>query len=406
MKTTLGWICVSILVPLTILAVYQWALALSALFQDRSRKLSSAANRASFLILVPAHDEESTLATTLVSLAKLRYSREKIRVVVAADRCDDGTATIARKHGIICLERLSGPPGKGAVIAWAMDELGEMLPNFDAVVIIDADTMVDPDLLEAFNWGMTLGYEVQQAYNYVSNPWESGFTRVIAVTSVLRNRFFYGGKATLGMTGMLMGTGMCFSRQMLERYGWRAFSVGEDWEYSAYLLLAGEWIYFNRMARVFARESCGFNRAFAQRLRWASGRYAVAAASAWKLFVSGVRLRRPYLIDAGWVLVAPNYSTQATLALFGLFIAWLASVTPVWHFLLPWSLIVLGSLSSYFLLGVAFTEAPARTLGGIALVPLFLPWRICIELLGLLGYGRSRWVPAPRTAKSNRGSNP
>ena len=59
-----------------------------------------------------------------------------------------------------------------------------------------------------------------------------------------------------------------------------------------------------------------------------------------------------------------------------------------------------GFLAGYFLLGVALTEAPLRALAGIALIPAFLPWRIAIEILGLLGYGRKQWVRTARLPAS------
>jgi hypothetical protein len=49
--------------------------------------------------------------------------------------------------------------------------------GFDALVVIDADTVADPLLLAAFDDALAAGHEVQQAYNYLSNPWESSFTR-------------------------------------------------------------------------------------------------------------------------------------------------------------------------------------------------------------------------------------
>src|SRR5262249_35048036 len=158
-------------------------------------------------------------------------------VTVVADRCDDDTAVVARSHGVACLERRSGQPGKGATIAWAINELRKGGTAFDALVILDADTIADSALLEAFDEGLSLGHQVQQAYNYLSNPWETPFTRLIAVTSVLRNSLFYGGKARIGLSGMLTGTGMCFSSATIARYGWTALSVGEDWEFSPSLLL-------------------------------------------------------------------------------------------------------------------------------------------------------------------------
>jgi len=64
--------------------------------------------------------------------------------------------------------------------------------------------------------------------------------------------------------------------------------------------------------------------------------------------------------------------------------------------LLGWAAGVTGGLAAYFLLGVARTEAPLRALTGIALIPAFLPWRVAIEVLGLMGYGRKQWVRTSR----------
>lgn len=405
MITVLGWACASFLFLLTMLAVYQWTLAGISLLPLRARKTASEDEQSQFLILIPAHNEERTLPTTLESIAELRYPKERVHVIVVADRCDDATAAVARRHGVHCTERLSGPSGKGAVIAWAVDELPKNSTTFDALVVLDADTIVNPHLLNAFHEGLISGHQVQQAYNYISNPWETPFTSIIAVTSLLRNAFFYTGKSRVGLTAMLMGTGMCLSRTIVERHGWTAFSVGEDMEFSASLLLKGEKIYFNPLARVLARESRSFQQASTQRLRWASGRHAVATRSAWELFMTGLRHRRAYLLDAALTLLAPNYSTQATLAIFTLVTAWFLSGNPVWHFLFTWAALVMGLLAAYFLLGVVFTEAPLRTLRGITLIPVFLPWRMAIEVLAVLGYGRRRWIPTRRISASCQGND-
>jgi hypothetical protein len=199
---------------------------------------------------------------------------------------------------------------------------------------------------------------------------------------------------------MLTGTGMCLSQATIARHGWTAFSVGEDWEFSAALLLQSIKIYFNADARVLARESAGLKQASTQRLRWASGRYAVAASTAWKLGAAGISRRRPYLVDAALTLVIPTYSTQATLAVLTLAVAWFVSGPSTWPLLSPWAALVIGALSAYFLLGAALTEAPGKTLLGIALIPVFLPWRMAIEILGLLGYGRKQWVRTARLSSA------
>jgi hypothetical protein len=52
---------------------------------------------------------------------------------------------------------------------------------------------------------------------------------------------------------------------------------------------------------------------------------------------------------------------------------------------------VLGSLGGYFLLGAMHTQSPLKTLAGIPYIAVFLPWRLVIEILGFLGFGRKGW---------------
>jgi cellulose synthase/poly-beta-1,6-N-acetylglucosamine synthase-like glycosyltransferase len=388
--------CAAVLLSMSALVVYQWFWAIVALLPLRSRKTPLTGERCRFAVVIPAHNEETVLAATLDSLEQLDYPRDRIHVVVVADRCDDGTARLARSHGVEALERRDGLPGKGSAIAWAIDQLRHSGHAFDALVIVDADTVVDRPCLAAFDEAVRSGCDVQQGYNYLSNPWESVFTRIIAVTSVLRNRLFYDGKERLGVSAMLSGTGMCFSRRIIDTYGWTALSVGEDWECSVSLLLNSEKIHFNVDARVRARESSRFAQAGPQRLRWASGRHGVAVTNAVKLLKAGARLRRPQLWDAAFTILAPPYSVQAMLTLLCLGASWFLPAGGTLPWLFPWAAVLTGLLAAYFVAGLAVTESPWKALVGIIIIPAFLPWRTAIELLGLVGYGRRRWVRTSR----------
>jgi 1,2-diacylglycerol 3-beta-glucosyltransferase len=389
-------VCAAALLLLTLLAVYEWLLALVSLAPQRAPVRAATLPRSRFVVLIPAYNEEAGLAVTLHSLQRLDYPASHVAVVVVADRCTDGTVERARACGVECLDRASGAPGKGPAIAWALDALQRRGTEFDGLVIIDADTVAEPGLLDAFDSGLQRRHEVQQAYNYLSNPWDTPFTRIISVTSVLRNGLYYVGKERLGLPSMLSGNGMCFSRRIMGQHGWTAFSVGEDWEFSASLLLDGEQIHFNRRARVRAAESRNFTQASSQRLRWASGRHAVAGSSVFALVRAGVRRRQPGLWDAALTIASPTYSAQATMALVCLAVCWAMSGDAAWRVMAIWASLVTGLLAAYFAAGVALTEAPLRALAGIALIPAFLPWRMAIEILGLLGWGRTRWV---RTAR-------
>ncbi len=383
---------VVVLSVLSLLALYQWVHAIVSILSSRQCKLVSTPRQLRFLVLIPAHNEESGIGATLNSLAETEYPKEFVHVVVIADRCTDATAKVSRSYGVDCYERSSGASGKGAALSWAIDQAKSVGVPFDALVVIDADCLVHKDLLAAFNQALLEKQEIQQGYNYICNPWESYFTRIIAVTGVLKNGLYYQAKTALGLPGVLTGTGMCFSRRVIDQYGWNAHSVAEDWEFSTALLLAGEKVYYNPLALTLAKESKGLNQASTQRLRWASGRYGVIGSSAWKLFFEAVHSRSVYLLDAAITLVAPNYSSQASLTLLCVASAWFVSADPLWGFLFPWAASILGSLALYFLVGVTQTASPFRALEGLLLVPFFLPWRLVIEILGVLGYGRKGWV--------------
>jgi len=404
MTTIVGIFLLLILVPLTLLVLYQWFLAVSSFFYHPPMAYSGA-REARFLVLIPAHNEEMGIASTLESLRNLNYASERYRVLVIADRCTDGTAAVARSKNAQCFERYDGQPGKGAALAWGIQEARNAQIAFDAVVIIDADTLADRDLLAAFNVEFQAGRQVQQGYNYISNPWASPFTRIMAVTGVLRNGRYYAGKTAIGLQGMLTGTGMCLGAGILERHGWTAFSVGEDWEFSVELLLGGEKIHFNPLAKTFAKESQNFKQASHQRLRWASGRYAVMGSKVCTLIRQGIRTGSFSLIDSAVTLVAPNYSSQASLALLCLVGSWVNAGDPFWGFSFYWAAALFAAIASYFVLGIFSTEAPGKALAGLALVPVFLPWRLTIELLGMLGYGRRRWGQRSRAATSSKPVN-
>ncbi|MGE3152614.1 MAG: glycosyltransferase family 2 protein [Nitrospiraceae bacterium] len=400
-----GILTVVLLFPFSLLALYQWVLGVISLFFRPPKIHPIEEKRSRFLVLIPAHNEEFGIESTLEGFKRLDYPPDSFRVVVIADRCVDATAAVARKHGVACFERSEGISGKGAAIAWGIQEARRVQLPFDAVVIVDADTVVDRELLPAFHWGLRAGHQVQQGYNYISNPWATPFTRIIAVTGALRNGRYYTGKTVLGLSGMLTGTGMCIGATALERYGWTAFSVGEDWEFSVELLLGGEHIYFNPLAKTYAKESQDLKQASRQRLRWASGRYAVMGNKVWALLRHGIRTGSVSLVDSAVTLVAPNYSSQASLSILCLALSWMNVGDPVWGFTATWALALFMAIAGYFMLGVFSTESPIRALSGLLLVPLFLPWRLTIELLGMLGYGRQHWGRMSRGTTSSQQVN-
>nr|AIA96069.1 CAZy families GT2 protein [uncultured Bordetella sp.] len=58
-----------------------------------------------FDVLVPAHDEEATIAATVASLRAMDWPEECFRVIVVADNCSDETVARAKAAGARVIER-------------------------------------------------------------------------------------------------------------------------------------------------------------------------------------------------------------------------------------------------------------------------------------------------------------
>ena len=207
-----------------------------------------------FGIITPAHNEELFLGRLLKSINKQDYPAGMIQTTVVADNCSDHTAKIGLENGAQVLERRDDQHrGKGYAIKFALERID--LSEYDAIFIVDADSVIKKDLFMQLDKALRNGRKIIQCYNGVANPGQSWFTRLLDVSRTVSNEILQPAKQKLGLSSNLMGNGMCFSSGILMKYGWDAFTVGEDWEYYAKLVQAGETVSFANRARVYHQES-------------------------------------------------------------------------------------------------------------------------------------------------------
>lgn len=259
--------------------------------RDRSRR---------FVILVPAHNEELGLPATLTSLLHLDYPKELFEVLVISDNCSDQTAAVARASGVSVIERQdSQKKSKGYALEYALGILQARPEPLDAVVIIDADTRVEAQLLEVFAGELARGHDWIQAYYSVSNPDENLKTAMLTYAFALFNGVWLLGQDRLGLGSALRGNGMCFSWSGLARCPWQSYGLAEDLEFSWYLRLRGEKVVFTAAARVFGEMIAGEDQAAAsQRQRWEHGRKSLAKTFGAELRARSLPLGKRTLLEA------------------------------------------------------------------------------------------------------------
>ena len=255
--------------------VFMILAALVATFR-RQETLSLNSTRSRFLIVCPAHDEEFNVSTTVESCLAADYPPSQFEVLVIADNCTDRTATVAAQSGARVLERFDlERKSKGYALEFLLAHIqgtGE-LDSLDAIVVIDADTIMDPDLLRYFDQDLQRGRDWIQCYYSVENPDESWRTRLMMLGFSLYNGVMPLAQDALGIGAALRGNGMCFSTRGLGRVPWSAHGLVEDLEFTCSLLIAGEQIAFQPRACVRGTvPSRGDSATANQRRRWEFGR--------------------------------------------------------------------------------------------------------------------------------------
>jgi cellulose synthase/poly-beta-1,6-N-acetylglucosamine synthase-like glycosyltransferase len=347
------------------------------------------------LFLVPAHDEELLIEACVRSLRELQYPAELVRVVVLADNCADRTAELSRAGGAECLEREDQVlRGKPRAIAWALERLP--IEEFDTVIIVDADTVVDPLFAESLAASGPLRAKAVQAYHDVANPDETALTRMATVFAAGRYRLGFPLKQRAGLNVPLMGNGMCIGTDVLAEHGWTAFSICEDWELYAILTEKGVPIEFVPGVRLYSQEARSMQQSASQRKRWAAGKITVLSLLAPKI-MRNPRIGWHQKLDAVAELTAPGPVVHLGVAVMLCSAAWLLSLPgAMW----AGGLVALSVVRqvAFTIGGLLFVAEPLKALAAFMYLPFYAVWRLGIQVAAIALVGDKPWIRTQRHA--------
>jgi len=116
-------------------------------------------------VLIPAHNEAGVLRECLDAVKAQTLPVDEI--VVVADSCTDETAAVAESYGAVVVETQQG--GKAA-----SQDVGLPYVTGDILVCIDADTIIDVDVVERFVAELEAGADATCA-NMLPMPHQRGF---------------------------------------------------------------------------------------------------------------------------------------------------------------------------------------------------------------------------------------
>ena len=375
-------------IPFVLAALYLLMLTFAACLHPDKQRICGVFRgprmpQSHFIILIPAHNEELLLGDVLHRLRDQSYPATHYEVVVIADNCADMTAEVARKGGATALVRHDlANRGKGQALNWAMQgPLKDWPQPWDALVIMDADSVLNADFLWFMDERLRQGHQALQGYYGVQNPGDSWRTALMTVALAAFHFLRPLGRDKLGLPCGLKGNGMCFSRQIVERFGYPASSVVEDIELALMYLRNGIGVKFAAGAQVFGQMAATTQQADSQRKRWEGGRLPLLKNWALPLWREGLRERNLAKLDGAVDLFVPPLAMLVMLIVVGGLatglLLWLHTSSTGQLALALWGGAGLGVVT-YVFAGLILIHAPRQDWLRLVFVPVFIFWKFII----------------------------
>jgi 1,2-diacylglycerol 3-beta-glucosyltransferase len=355
-----------------------------------------------FAVVVPAHNEELGIGRTIASIRDTKYPRDRFDAVVIADNCTDETASRAAAAGATVLERHDPAlRGKGHALRWAFDRLLGAETLYDAVVVIDADSVISANYLTVLNWYLEQGTQVIQSSDLVepgNDAWNAQMTRI---GFLLYNYVRPLGRKALGGTAGLRGNGMCFATGILRAFPWNAYSITEDIEYGLHLLLCGIKVTFAPEATVLAAMPRNARNAEGQRARWEGGRLGLIRRYSLPLIGKVIRSRSLAYLDAFFDLTVPalvNLIGLVLLASLLTFSLTLFDVRAAGMYGVLW-IAAAGSGFIHLFAGLRIAPADRSLYRALLQLPRYAFWKVAVYAKMPGSWSKSVWTRTTRESQ-------
>lgn len=346
-------------------------------------------------VLVPAHNESTTIVPTLEDIkAQLRPGD---RLLVVADNCGDDTAVVARKAGAEVVERQDlRRIGKGYALDWGLRFLAEDPPNI--VVMVDADCRLAEDTIDRLASSCKSSGRPVQALYLMTVPSELPINKQVAAFAWrVKNWVRPLGLMNLGLPCQLMGTGMAFPWQVIHSIDLATGWIVEDIKLGLDLAAAGSPPVFCPSVRVTSQFAASATGAISQRSRWEQGHIMTILKLAPRMLFVAIGAGNFRLLTLTLDLAVPPLSLLAMLLILMFAITGIAAL--------------LGIGSAAFMVSTACLIAFATTVGlawnrygrdvlparAISSVPMYVLAKFGLYGQVLFGKMTAQWVRTDRT---------
>ncbi|WP_409344032.1 glycosyltransferase family 2 protein [Paenibacillus sp. MBLB4367] len=233
-------------------------------------------------VMVPAHNEEVVIVSTVEHILKLNYPEDKVQLIVIADNCSDQTAARLKalkdkpafRHRNFHIMERTGTGGKSGALndalklatgEWCCIYDADAAPEKNALLFLTQKAMEKPDL-----YGAVFGR------NKARNRNQNFLSQCINLELVTVQRVHHTGLWELFKLGTIPGTNFIVKTALMREIGgWDEQAITEDTAISFEILTRGQLIALAPQAEAYQQEPEKLSVYMKQRGRWSKGNYHV-----------------------------------------------------------------------------------------------------------------------------------
>lgn len=332
---------------MTISVAYITFYALVSLFSRKGIKTVDVPEspESTFLVLFPAYSEDRVIVGSVKKFLFQNYPQDKYHVAVISDHQQESTERLLSDLPVTVLRPVFDKSSKAKALQYAISEVSG---QYDYVVVLDADNIVETDFLHRLNILLKEGYKAVQCHRCAKNS-DSSVSVLDGVSEEINNTLFRKAHNLIGLSSALIGSGMCFDYSWFSSHVTKLTTAGEDRELEVFLLREGIYIKYADNILVFDEKVSSADNFQRQRQRWMSAQVNCFLSMLRHLPEAVIRLNINYIDKTIQQMLIP----RSMLLLFLLFMSLVMSAAAPWWSIKWWSLLVLTGLS-------LFLAIPAR----------------------------------------------
>jgi len=217
-----------------------------------------------FAVLIPGYKEDMVIVQVAADALKQNYPRDRFDVIVIADSFKPETLSELRKLPIRVEVVVFEVSKKSKALNKCMQSIGD---EYDVALILDADNLMEPDVISQINDAFNCGYVAVQGHRMAKNT-NTNFAILDAISEEINNHIFRKGHRALGLSSALIGSGMAVDYKLYKTLMAGIDSVGEDKELEMKLLKGEYRIEYLENAHVYDEKTQKPEVFVNQRRRW------------------------------------------------------------------------------------------------------------------------------------------